>query len=62
MVKGEATNEELFRKAGEWAIYYANEILQNEEINDKPEAIKYRVRAVKQFLTELERRANEISN
>lgn len=62
MIEWEETNEELFRKAGEWAIDYANEIAENEEINDKPKAIKYRVRAVKQFLIELERRASEITN
>ena len=62
MIKWEETNEELFRKAGELAIGYANEIAENEEINTKPKAIKYRVRAVKQFLIELERRANEMSN
>lgn len=62
MIKREETNEELFRKAGEWAIGYANEIAENEGINTKPEAIKYRVRAVKQFLIELEKRAGEITN
>ena len=57
-ILSEITNEELFRKASEWAAGYADEISENEDINKKPKALKYRARAVRQFLTEIERRAS----
>lgn len=57
----EYTNAELFKKASQWAADYAQECVEHPEIDNKPKALQYRARAVRQFLDEVERRASELS-
>ena len=54
------SNAELFRKLSSASYVYAEEAKDNDDMKGKPKAIDYRLKVLKQFITELQLRADEM--